>query len=171
MINVVSDVTYNIIWFLSGFRLSKINLDIPEDWFGLSAWTRPDWMLCFSFWFLSCLVSCHSPLCSLFSSFPASWLLARSVFFYLTGESLHCCFTKLRVCFLLIHLLVKRSKDCVSLCVFAACNCHRHSFDCYYDPEVNQRRGSVDIHGHHRGGGVCLNCQVTTTQFSRCLKW
>uniref|UniRef100_A0A4W6G0T1 Laminin, alpha 5 n=2 Tax=Percomorphaceae TaxID=1489872 RepID=A0A4W6G0T1_LATCA len=43
------------------------------------------------------------------------------------------------------------------------CNCHRHSFDCYYDPEVNQRRGSVDIHGHHRGGGVCLNCQHHTT--------
>uniref|UniRef100_A0A665VCL0 Laminin, alpha 5 n=1 Tax=Echeneis naucrates TaxID=173247 RepID=A0A665VCL0_ECHNA len=43
------------------------------------------------------------------------------------------------------------------------CNCHRHSFDCYYDPEVDQRRGSLDIHGHHRGGGVCLNCQHHTT--------
>lgn len=48
------------------------------------------------------------------------------------------------------------------LCLFvSACNCHRHSFDCYYDPEVDQRRGSVDANGHHRGGGVCLNCQVT----------
>ncbi|KAM9343060.1 laminin subunit alpha-5 isoform 2-T2 [Pholidichthys leucotaenia] len=43
------------------------------------------------------------------------------------------------------------------------CNCHRHSFECYYDPEVDQRRGSIDIHGHHRGGGVCLNCQHHTT--------
>lgn len=43
------------------------------------------------------------------------------------------------------------------------CNCHRHSFDCYYDPEVDQKRGSIDIHGHHRGGGVCLNCQHHTT--------
>uniref|UniRef100_A0AAQ4S3F6 Laminin subunit alpha-5 n=1 Tax=Gasterosteus aculeatus aculeatus TaxID=481459 RepID=A0AAQ4S3F6_GASAC len=43
------------------------------------------------------------------------------------------------------------------------CNCHRHSFDCYYDPEVDQRRGSIDIHGHNRGGGVCLNCQHHTT--------
>nr|XP_020464725.1 laminin subunit alpha-5 [Monopterus albus] len=43
------------------------------------------------------------------------------------------------------------------------CNCHRHSFDCYYDPEVDRRRGSIDVHGHHRGGGVCLNCQHHTT--------
>ncbi|XP_015258525.1 PREDICTED: laminin subunit alpha-5, partial [Cyprinodon variegatus] len=43
------------------------------------------------------------------------------------------------------------------------CNCHRHSFDCYYDPEVDRRRASLDIHGHHRGGGVCLNCQHHTT--------
>uniref|UniRef100_A0AAV2LXJ7 Laminin subunit alpha-5 n=1 Tax=Knipowitschia caucasica TaxID=637954 RepID=A0AAV2LXJ7_KNICA len=43
------------------------------------------------------------------------------------------------------------------------CNCHRHSFDCYYDPEVEQRRESLDAHGHLRGGGVCLNCQHHTT--------
>ncbi|XP_041858853.1 laminin subunit alpha-5 isoform X2 [Melanotaenia boesemani] len=43
------------------------------------------------------------------------------------------------------------------------CNCHRHSFECYYDPEVDQRRGSLDINGHHHGGGVCLNCQHHTT--------
>lgn len=47
------------------------------------------------------------------------------------------------------------------LTFFPACNCHRHSFDCYYDPEVDRRRGSLDIHGHYRGGGVCLNCQVS----------
>uniref|UniRef100_A0AAQ5Y5K7 Laminin subunit alpha-5 n=1 Tax=Amphiprion ocellaris TaxID=80972 RepID=A0AAQ5Y5K7_AMPOC len=43
------------------------------------------------------------------------------------------------------------------------CNCHRHTFDCYYDPDVDQKRGSLDVHGHHRGGGVCLNCQHHTT--------
>ncbi|XP_035998362.1 laminin subunit alpha-5 [Fundulus heteroclitus] len=43
------------------------------------------------------------------------------------------------------------------------CNCHRHSFDCYYDSEVDRHGGSLDIHGHHRGGGVCLNCQHHTT--------
>lgn len=54
---------------------------------------------------------------------------------------------------------------CLHLSVFspAACNCHRHSFDCYYDPEVDERRASLDIHGHYRGGGVCLNCQVPDT--------
>ncbi|XP_070695085.1 laminin subunit alpha-5 [Pempheris klunzingeri] len=52
-----------------------------------------------------------------------------------------------------------------------SCNCHRHSFDCYYDPEVNQRRGSLDSHGHFRGGGVCLNCQHHTTGINceRCI--
>ncbi|MEQ2293407.1 Laminin subunit alpha-5, partial [Ameca splendens] len=49
------------------------------------------------------------------------------------------------------------------LLVLSACNCHRHSFDCYYDPEVDRRRASLDIHRHHRGGGVCLNCQHHTT--------
>uniref|UniRef100_A0A8C6SLT9 Uncharacterized protein n=1 Tax=Neogobius melanostomus TaxID=47308 RepID=A0A8C6SLT9_9GOBI len=44
-----------------------------------------------------------------------------------------------------------------------SCNCHRHSFDCYYDPEVEHRRESLDAHGHYRGGGVCLNCQHHTT--------
>uniref|UniRef100_H3CDM0 Laminin, alpha 5 n=1 Tax=Tetraodon nigroviridis TaxID=99883 RepID=H3CDM0_TETNG len=42
------------------------------------------------------------------------------------------------------------------------CNCHRHSFDCYYDPEVDQRKTSLDVHGHYRGGGVCINCQHHT---------
>ncbi|CAL8370062.1 unnamed protein product [Lota lota] len=43
------------------------------------------------------------------------------------------------------------------------CNCHRHSFDCYYDPEVEKSRASLNTHGHHHGGGVCLNCQHHTT--------
>ncbi|KAM9752098.1 laminin subunit alpha-5 isoform 2-T2 [Menidia menidia] len=43
------------------------------------------------------------------------------------------------------------------------CNCHRHSFECYYDPEVDRRRGSLDVQGRSRGGGVCLHCQHHTT--------
>ncbi|XP_037833033.1 laminin subunit alpha-5 isoform X1 [Kryptolebias marmoratus] len=43
------------------------------------------------------------------------------------------------------------------------CNCHRHSFDCYYDSDVDRKRSSLDLHGRHRGGGVCLNCQHHTT--------
>ncbi|XP_013886048.1 laminin subunit alpha-5 [Austrofundulus limnaeus] len=52
-----------------------------------------------------------------------------------------------------------------------SCNCHRHSFDCYYDPDVDRRRASVDLHGHRRGGGVCLNCQHHTMGINceRCL--
>ncbi|XP_061781861.1 laminin subunit alpha-5 isoform X2 [Nerophis lumbriciformis] len=43
------------------------------------------------------------------------------------------------------------------------CHCHRHSFDCFYDPDVARSGGSVDIRGQKRGGGVCLNCQHHTT--------
>ncbi|XP_062872234.1 laminin subunit alpha-5 [Trichomycterus rosablanca] len=43
------------------------------------------------------------------------------------------------------------------------CNCHRHSFDCYYDPEVDQRRASLNMQGEYRGGGVCMECQHHTT--------
>ncbi|XP_030624223.1 laminin subunit alpha-5 [Chanos chanos] len=43
------------------------------------------------------------------------------------------------------------------------CNCHKHSTDCYYDSEVDQRRASLNIHGEYRGGGVCVDCQHHTT--------
>ncbi|NWR42830.1 LAMA3 protein, partial [Regulus satrapa] len=43
-----------------------------------------------------------------------------------------------------------------------ACNCHGHATDCYYDAEVDQRRESLNIHGHYEGGGVCINCQHNT---------
>ncbi|XP_051914619.1 laminin subunit alpha-5 isoform X3 [Hippocampus zosterae] len=51
------------------------------------------------------------------------------------------------------------------------CNCHRHSFDCFYDNEVAQRHGSLDIRGDYRGGGVCLNCQHHTSGINceRCI--
>ncbi|KAM4686050.1 LOW QUALITY PROTEIN: laminin subunit alpha-3 [Amazona ochrocephala] len=42
------------------------------------------------------------------------------------------------------------------------CNCHGHATDCYYDASVDQRRESLNIHGHYEGGGVCINCQHNT---------
>lgn len=42
----------------------------------------------------------------------------------------------------------------------AACQCHSHATDCYYDAEVERRRASLNIHGRYDGGGVCINCQV-----------
>uniref|UniRef100_A0A672MXZ0 Laminin, alpha 5 n=1 Tax=Sinocyclocheilus grahami TaxID=75366 RepID=A0A672MXZ0_SINGR len=51
------------------------------------------------------------------------------------------------------------------------CNCHRHSSECYYDPEIDQRRASLNMQGQHRGGGVCIECQHHTTGFNceRCI--
>ncbi|XP_036390362.1 laminin subunit alpha-5 isoform X1 [Megalops cyprinoides] len=51
------------------------------------------------------------------------------------------------------------------------CNCNKHSFECYYDPEVDKRRASINIHGEYRGGGVCLECQHHTTGINceRCI--
>nr|XP_009294934.1 laminin subunit alpha-5 isoform X1 [Danio rerio] len=43
------------------------------------------------------------------------------------------------------------------------CNCHRHSSECYYDPEIDQRRSSLDMQGEYNGGGVCVECQHHTT--------
>ncbi|XP_055747285.1 laminin subunit alpha-5-like [Salvelinus fontinalis] len=42
------------------------------------------------------------------------------------------------------------------------CNCNQHSFVCYYDPEVDRRRASVNVQGQYRGGGVCMECQHHT---------
>ncbi|XP_069099253.1 laminin subunit alpha-5 isoform X1 [Pleurodeles waltl] len=44
-----------------------------------------------------------------------------------------------------------------------ACHCNGHAQDCYYDPEVENRRGSMNRHGQHEGGGVCVDCQHHTT--------
>ncbi|XP_056277207.1 laminin subunit alpha-3-like isoform X2 [Pseudoliparis swirei] len=42
------------------------------------------------------------------------------------------------------------------------CQCFSHAADCYYDPEVEKRRASLDTFGRHDGGGVCINCQHNT---------
>ncbi|XP_045509429.1 laminin subunit alpha [Colias croceus] len=42
------------------------------------------------------------------------------------------------------------------------CNCHNHTTECEFDPEVDEKRLSLDIHGRYEGGGVCKNCQDNT---------
>ncbi|XP_049703370.2 laminin subunit alpha [Helicoverpa armigera] len=42
------------------------------------------------------------------------------------------------------------------------CNCHNHSTECEYDPEVDRQKLSLDIYGKYEGGGVCKNCQHNT---------
>ncbi|VVC86157.1 unnamed protein product [Leptidea sinapis] len=42
------------------------------------------------------------------------------------------------------------------------CNCHNHTTECTYDPEIDEKRLSLDIHGRYEGGGVCKNCQHNT---------
>ncbi|XP_016088609.1 laminin subunit alpha-5-like [Sinocyclocheilus grahami] len=51
------------------------------------------------------------------------------------------------------------------------CNCHRHSSECYYDPEIDQRRASLNMQGEYDGGGVCVECQHHTTGINceRCI--
>ncbi|CAB3226438.1 unnamed protein product [Arctia plantaginis] len=42
------------------------------------------------------------------------------------------------------------------------CNCHNHTTECEFDPEVDRLRQSLDIYGRYEGGGVCKNCQHNT---------
>ncbi|XP_069506839.1 laminin subunit alpha-5 isoform X2 [Ambystoma mexicanum] len=43
------------------------------------------------------------------------------------------------------------------------CHCNSHAQDCYYDPEVESRRASMNRHGQYAGGGVCVDCQHHTS--------
>lgn len=45
---------------------------------------------------------------------------------------------------------------------FLACNCFGHSDECEYDPEVDEKHLSLDIHDNYEGGGVCKNCRDNT---------
>lgn len=42
------------------------------------------------------------------------------------------------------------------------CNCFGHSDECEYDPEVDEKHLSLDIHDNYEGGGVCKNCRDNT---------
>ncbi|KAL0613564.1 Laminin subunit alpha-3 [Plecturocebus cupreus] len=46
--------------------------------------------------------------------------------------------------------------SCLSL---PTCNCHGHTSDCYYDPDVERQQASLNTQGIYAGGGVCINCQ------------
>lgn len=48
-----------------------------------------------------------------------------------------------------------------------ACQCFSHATDCFYDPEVEKNRASLDTFGRYDGGGVCINCQV----WNSCQVW
>ncbi|XP_078092838.1 laminin subunit alpha-5 isoform X1 [Mustelus asterias] len=52
------------------------------------------------------------------------------------------------------------------------CNCNGHTFQCVYDPEVAERKGSLNRHGHYEGGGVCINCERNTAGVNceRCVR-
>lgn len=47
--------------------------------------------------------------------------------------------------------------------------CHGHSHECYYNPEVDQRGLSLNTDGVYSGGGVCLNCTVSI--FTLSMQW
>ncbi|PBC25348.1 Laminin subunit alpha [Apis cerana cerana] len=42
------------------------------------------------------------------------------------------------------------------------CNCFGHSDECEYDPEVDEKHLSLDIHDNYEGGGICKNCRDNT---------
>uniref|UniRef100_A0A4X2M801 Laminin subunit alpha-1 n=1 Tax=Vombatus ursinus TaxID=29139 RepID=A0A4X2M801_VOMUR len=42
------------------------------------------------------------------------------------------------------------------------CNCHNKTKDCYYDQSVADQKKSMNIAGHFKGGGVCVNCLQNT---------
>ncbi|EGI60824.1 PREDICTED: laminin subunit alpha [Acromyrmex echinatior] len=42
------------------------------------------------------------------------------------------------------------------------CNCFGHSDECIYDPNIDEKHLSLDIHGNYEGGGICQNCKHNT---------
>ncbi|KAL7292410.1 hypothetical protein TKK_0013999 [Trichogramma kaykai] len=42
------------------------------------------------------------------------------------------------------------------------CNCFGHSDECEYDPEIDEKHLSLDMHGNYEGGGRCKNCKHNT---------
>ncbi|XP_038582234.1 laminin subunit alpha-2 isoform X4 [Micropterus salmoides] len=42
------------------------------------------------------------------------------------------------------------------------CNCHGKAEECYFNQTIADLSLSLDIHGQHRGGGVCIGCRDNT---------
>uniref|UniRef100_A0A3Q1IIV8 Laminin subunit alpha-1 n=1 Tax=Anabas testudineus TaxID=64144 RepID=A0A3Q1IIV8_ANATE len=42
------------------------------------------------------------------------------------------------------------------------CNCHNKAIDCFYNQTVAELSLSLNTHGVHHGGGVCIDCQQNT---------
>lgn len=49
------------------------------------------------------------------------------------------------------------------------CNCNGHAGSCRYDHEVAEQKLSLDIRDKPRGGGVCIDCQVSFIKISSSL--
>uniref|UniRef100_A0AAY4AYD7 Laminin subunit alpha 3 n=1 Tax=Denticeps clupeoides TaxID=299321 RepID=A0AAY4AYD7_9TELE len=46
------------------------------------------------------------------------------------------------------------------------CQCHSHATDCYYDPEVERRKASLNIYGRYDGGGLIVALCVCSLYLS-----
>nr|XP_040569600.1 laminin subunit alpha-1-like isoform X1 [Lepeophtheirus salmonis] len=42
------------------------------------------------------------------------------------------------------------------------CQCFNHADECYFDPQVEAERKSLNSDGKYEGGGVCINCRDET---------
>lgn len=51
---------------------------------------------------------------------------------------------------------------CVSHLSLSECNCHNKAIDCFYNQTVAELSLSLNTHGVHHGGGVCIDCQQNT---------
>ena len=40
------------------------------------------------------------------------------------------------------------------------CQCFGHADECFFDPQVEAERGSINADGKREGGGVCIGCRV-----------
>ncbi len=41
-----------------------------------------------------------------------------------------------------------------------ACQCFGHADECFFDPQVEAERASINSRGEYEGGGVCIGCRV-----------
>ncbi len=45
------------------------------------------------------------------------------------------------------------------------CQCFGHADECFFDPQVEAERGSINTDGKMEGGGVCIGCRVLCIEF------